>query len=110
MKYLLLPYQLIAEFAWDWLAVHYWTSRFIIVNTMLLSVLEGCALWRLWTRARIRYAQSHIDLLPTVRERESCCYEAKRGTAAATLVNMHGSLLNSRWFNMPEHFLCDRGK
>ncbi|XP_070684337.1 bifunctional apoptosis regulator-like [Pempheris klunzingeri] len=54
VKYLLLPYQLIAEFAWDWLAVHYWTSRFIIVNTMLLSVLEGCALWRLWTRARIR--------------------------------------------------------
>ncbi|KAG8014606.1 Bifunctional apoptosis regulator [Nibea albiflora] len=46
--------QLIAEFAWDWLAVHYWTSRFIIVNTMLLSVLEGCALWRLLTRATIR--------------------------------------------------------
>lgn len=54
VKYLLLPYQLIAEFAWDWLAVHYWTSRFIIVNAMLLSVLEGCALWRLWTRASIR--------------------------------------------------------
>uniref|UniRef100_A0A4W6G8E0 Bifunctional apoptosis regulator n=1 Tax=Lates calcarifer TaxID=8187 RepID=A0A4W6G8E0_LATCA len=54
VKYLLLPYQLIAEFAWDWLAVHYWTSRFIIVNAMLLSVLEGCALWRLWTRDRIR--------------------------------------------------------
>uniref|UniRef100_A0A3Q3AB49 Bifunctional apoptosis regulator n=1 Tax=Kryptolebias marmoratus TaxID=37003 RepID=A0A3Q3AB49_KRYMA len=55
VKYCLLPYQLIAEFAWDWLAVHYWTSRFIIVNTMLLSVLEGCSLWRLWTTASIRY-------------------------------------------------------
>uniref|UniRef100_A0A3Q3IAQ2 Bifunctional apoptosis regulator n=1 Tax=Monopterus albus TaxID=43700 RepID=A0A3Q3IAQ2_MONAL len=55
VKYLLLPYQLIAEFAWDWLAVHYWTSRFIIVNAMLLSVLEGCALWSLWRRTRIRY-------------------------------------------------------
>lgn len=54
IKYLLLPYQLIAEFAWDWLAVHYWTSRFVIVNTMLLSVLEGCALWRLWVAAGIR--------------------------------------------------------
>ncbi|KAM3864615.1 bifunctional apoptosis regulator-like [Diretmus argenteus] len=54
VKYFLLPYQLIAEFAWDWLAVHYWTSRFIIVNAMLLSVLEGCTLWRLWTRDRIR--------------------------------------------------------
>lgn len=54
VKYLLFPYQLIAEFAWDWLSVHYWTSRFIIVNAMLLSVLEGCSLWHLWTRARIR--------------------------------------------------------
>ncbi|KAJ8391843.1 hypothetical protein AAFF_G00084590 [Aldrovandia affinis] len=54
VKYLLLPYQLIAEFAWDWLAVHYWTSRFIIVNAMLLSVLEGCALWRLWAQSEMR--------------------------------------------------------
>ncbi|XP_067115187.1 bifunctional apoptosis regulator-like isoform X2 [Osmerus mordax] len=54
VKYFLLPYQLIAEFAWDWLSVHYWTSRFIIVNAMLLSVLEGCSLYRLWTRALIR--------------------------------------------------------
>uniref|UniRef100_A0A3Q3WQS3 Uncharacterized protein n=1 Tax=Mola mola TaxID=94237 RepID=A0A3Q3WQS3_MOLML len=54
VKYLLLPYQLIADFAWDWLSVHYWTSRFVIVNTMLLSLLEGCAIWRLWTRATIR--------------------------------------------------------
>lgn len=57
IKYLLLPYQLIAEFAWDWLAVHYWTSRFVIVNTVLLSVLEGCALWRLWVGAEIRYTR-----------------------------------------------------
>lgn len=57
LKYLLLPYQLIAEFAWDWLAVHYWTSRFVIVNTVLLSLLEGCALWRLWVGAEIRYAR-----------------------------------------------------
>uniref|UniRef100_A0AAZ3QW62 Bifunctional apoptosis regulator n=1 Tax=Oncorhynchus tshawytscha TaxID=74940 RepID=A0AAZ3QW62_ONCTS len=55
VKYLLLPYQLIAEFAWDWLSVHYWTSRFIIVNAMLLSVLEGCVLWRFYNRAEIRY-------------------------------------------------------
>ncbi|KAK6301095.1 hypothetical protein J4Q44_G00291930 [Coregonus suidteri] len=54
VKYLLLPYQLIAEFAWDWLSVHYWTSRFIIVNAMLLSVLEGCVLWRFYNRAEIR--------------------------------------------------------
>uniref|UniRef100_A0A3B5MJM5 RING-type domain-containing protein n=1 Tax=Xiphophorus couchianus TaxID=32473 RepID=A0A3B5MJM5_9TELE len=51
VKYFLLPYQLIAEFAWDWLAVHYWTSRFIIVNAMLLTMLEAFSLWRLWTTA-----------------------------------------------------------
>ncbi|XP_034782505.1 bifunctional apoptosis regulator-like isoform X2 [Acipenser ruthenus] len=54
VKYSLLPYQLMAEFAWDWLAVHYWTSRFIIVNAMLLSVLEGFTLWRLWSRGELR--------------------------------------------------------
>ncbi|XP_023670754.1 bifunctional apoptosis regulator [Paramormyrops kingsleyae] len=54
VKYSLLPYQLIAEFAWDWLGVHYWTSRFIIINSMLLSVLEGCALYRLWIRSELR--------------------------------------------------------
>lgn len=35
--------------------MHYWTSRFVIVNTVLLSVLEGCALWRLCVGAEIRY-------------------------------------------------------
>ncbi|XP_028828120.1 bifunctional apoptosis regulator-like isoform X2 [Denticeps clupeoides] len=54
VKYAILPYQLIAEFAWDWLAVHYWTSRFVIVNAMLLSVREGCAFWRLCSQRAIR--------------------------------------------------------
>ncbi|NWI99633.1 BFAR regulator, partial [Crypturellus undulatus] len=54
VKYLFLPYQLIAEFAWDWLEVHYWTSRFIIVNAMLLSVLELFSFWRLWSRRELR--------------------------------------------------------
>ncbi|XP_074136669.1 bifunctional apoptosis regulator [Sminthopsis crassicaudata] len=50
VKYSFLPYQLIAEFAWDWLDVHYWTSRFLIVNAMLLSVLELFSFWRIWSR------------------------------------------------------------
>lgn len=54
LKYLFLPYQLIAEFAWDWLEVHYWTSRFIIVNAMLLSVLELFSFWRLWSRRELK--------------------------------------------------------
>ncbi|XP_069503886.1 bifunctional apoptosis regulator isoform X2 [Ambystoma mexicanum] len=54
VKYSFLPYQLIAEFAWDWLEVHYWTSRFIIVNGMLLSVLELFSFWRLWSRRELK--------------------------------------------------------
>ncbi|XP_039630141.1 bifunctional apoptosis regulator-like isoform X3 [Polypterus senegalus] len=54
VKYTFLPYQLIAAFAWNWLAVHYWTSRFIIVNAMLLSLLEAFAFWRLWSRGELR--------------------------------------------------------
>ncbi|XP_066432294.1 bifunctional apoptosis regulator isoform X3 [Eleutherodactylus coqui] len=54
VKYVFLPYQLLAEFAWDWLEVHYWTSRFIIVNAMLLSVLELFSFWRLWSTSQLR--------------------------------------------------------
>uniref|UniRef100_A0A8D0BDI6 Bifunctional apoptosis regulator n=1 Tax=Salvator merianae TaxID=96440 RepID=A0A8D0BDI6_SALMN len=54
LKFSFLPYQLVAEFAWDWLEVHYWTSRFIIVNAMLLSVLELLAFWRLWSRRELK--------------------------------------------------------
>ncbi|KAM9210758.1 bifunctional apoptosis regulator isoform 2-T2 [Dugong dugon] len=45
---------LIAEFAWDWLDVHYWTSRFLIVNAMLLSVLELFSVWRIWSRSELK--------------------------------------------------------
>uniref|UniRef100_A0A5F8HC43 Bifunctional apoptosis regulator n=1 Tax=Monodelphis domestica TaxID=13616 RepID=A0A5F8HC43_MONDO len=54
VKYSFLPYQLIAEFAWDWLDVHYWTSRFLIVNAMLLSVLELFSFWRIWSRNELK--------------------------------------------------------
>uniref|UniRef100_A0A8C5K4U9 Bifunctional apoptosis regulator n=1 Tax=Jaculus jaculus TaxID=51337 RepID=A0A8C5K4U9_JACJA len=54
IKYSFLPYQLIAEFAWDWLEVHYWTSRFLIVNAMLLSVLELFSFWRIWSRSELK--------------------------------------------------------
>ncbi|KAE8579792.1 hypothetical protein XENTR_v10024184 [Xenopus tropicalis] len=54
VKYVFLPYQLIAEFAWDWLELHYWTSRFIIVNAMLLTVLESFSFWNLWSRRELK--------------------------------------------------------
>ncbi|EHB11777.1 Bifunctional apoptosis regulator [Heterocephalus glaber] len=54
-KYSFLPYQLIAEFTWDSLEVHYWTSRrFLIVNAMLLSVLELFSFWRIWSRSELK--------------------------------------------------------
>ncbi|XP_020664078.3 bifunctional apoptosis regulator [Pogona vitticeps] len=60
VKFLFLPYQLIAEFAWDWLEVHYWTSRFIIVNAMLLSVLDLFSFWRLWSRRELKMIPHHM--------------------------------------------------
>ncbi|XP_044160455.1 bifunctional apoptosis regulator-like [Bufo gargarizans] len=55
VKYLILPYQLFVEFAWDWLEVHYWTSRFIIVQAMILSILELIAFWKLWSTSQLWY-------------------------------------------------------
>ncbi|XP_077131290.1 bifunctional apoptosis regulator isoform X1 [Ranitomeya variabilis] len=60
VKYAFLPYQLLAEFAWDWLEVHYWTSRFIIVNAMLLTVLELFSFWRLWSNSQLRSLPRHM--------------------------------------------------
>ncbi|XP_044160454.1 bifunctional apoptosis regulator-like [Bufo gargarizans] len=54
VKYLILPYQLLVEFAWDWLEVHYWTSRFIIVHAMMLSMLEILNFFKLWSTSQLR--------------------------------------------------------
>ncbi|NXS08362.1 BFAR regulator, partial [Neodrepanis coruscans] len=54
VKYLILPYQLISDFAWHWLDVHFWTSGFIIVNAMLLTVLECFSFWTLWSRREFK--------------------------------------------------------
>lgn len=89
MKYCLLPYQLIAEFAWDWLAVHYWTSRFIIVNTMLLSGLDGFFLWR--TIANIRCAQ-----------REKAAYFLSHNSCSYIIVTHQDSNLTLFCRTMPQ--------
>lgn len=51
---LILAYQLVAEFAWSWLGIHYWTSWFIIINAMLLSCLELLSVWSLWLRKELK--------------------------------------------------------
>ncbi|XP_051994020.1 bifunctional apoptosis regulator-like [Xyrauchen texanus] len=53
VKYALLPYQLLMDFAWDWLSVHYWTSRFVIVNAAILS-LHDFYFWTLWRTGQMR--------------------------------------------------------
>ncbi|XP_044160793.1 bifunctional apoptosis regulator-like isoform X2 [Bufo gargarizans] len=57
VKYVFLPYQLLAEFAWDWLEIHYWTSRFIIVKAMINSRRELHSFYILW-RTRQRWSVS----------------------------------------------------
>ncbi|XP_060755333.1 bifunctional apoptosis regulator-like isoform X2 [Neoarius graeffei] len=59
-KWLVLPYQLLVEFAFDWLSVHYWTSRIVIVNAVLLSLREGHAMWSVWRRGELRMLQHHV--------------------------------------------------
>ena len=39
-KAALLPHFLVAEVAWDWLNVHYWTVRFILMDCLFLSTVE----------------------------------------------------------------------
>ncbi|KAL7865100.1 hypothetical protein AOLI_G00165200 [Acnodon oligacanthus] len=53
VKYSLLPYQLLADFAWDWLDVHYWTVRIVLWNALLLTLREACILRNLWGRTNI---------------------------------------------------------
>ncbi|KAI4897640.1 hypothetical protein NFI96_015832 [Prochilodus magdalenae] len=50
VKFFLLPYQLLADFSWDWLDVHYWTVRIVLWNALLLTVREAHLLRSLWVR------------------------------------------------------------
>ncbi|KAL0202250.1 hypothetical protein M9458_000268, partial [Cirrhinus mrigala] len=54
LMYFLLPYQLLAAFAWQWMSVHYWTAGIIIAHAMLLTVLDVCFYWTLWKRGQMR--------------------------------------------------------
>ncbi|XP_062451290.1 bifunctional apoptosis regulator-like isoform X2 [Rhea pennata] len=51
---LMLAYQLVAEFAWNWLGIHYWTSWFLVINAMLLSLLELLSIWNIWSRKELQ--------------------------------------------------------
>ncbi|XP_067296569.1 bifunctional apoptosis regulator-like isoform X2 [Pseudorasbora parva] len=54
LMFFLLPHQLLAAFAWHWLSVHYWTAGVVIAHAALLSVLDVCFFWTLWTRGEMR--------------------------------------------------------
>ncbi|XP_076874934.1 bifunctional apoptosis regulator-like [Brachyhypopomus gauderio] len=49
-----LPYQLLADFAWDWLDVHYWTSFITIISAFLLTLQEGFMIRVHWRTTNIR--------------------------------------------------------
>ena len=40
-KVIFLPYLLIGEFTWDWMDIHYWTSRFILATCITKTILEA---------------------------------------------------------------------
>lgn len=40
-QFLFVPYALIGKFTWDWMDIHYWTSRFILANCIAMTVLEA---------------------------------------------------------------------
>ncbi|KAK2909561.1 hypothetical protein Q8A67_005398 [Cirrhinus molitorella] len=54
LMYFLLPYQLLAAFAWHWMSVHYWTAVIVIANAALLTALDVCFYWNLWKRGQMR--------------------------------------------------------
>lgn len=40
-KMFFLPYLLVGQFAWEFLSLHYWTSRFVLVNCLALTIIEA---------------------------------------------------------------------
>lgn len=40
-KMTFLPYLLVAQFAWEFINIHYWTSRFILAECLALTILEA---------------------------------------------------------------------
>ncbi|XP_078717981.1 bifunctional apoptosis regulator isoform X2 [Lampetra fluviatilis] len=53
-KAMVMPYVLVGRFAWEWLEVHYWTARFVVINAALLTLLEIFAIKRFCLQGEIR--------------------------------------------------------
>ncbi|XP_066528477.1 bifunctional apoptosis regulator-like [Hoplias malabaricus] len=54
VKYCLLPYSLLADFARAWLDVHYWTVWCFPLSALLLTVREASDLLHYWSRLNVR--------------------------------------------------------
>ncbi|XP_062871450.1 bifunctional apoptosis regulator-like isoform X2 [Trichomycterus rosablanca] len=54
VKFVLLPYQLISDFAWHWMDVHYWTARIVMWHALMLTLREGDLVWRLRGHLNLR--------------------------------------------------------
>lgn len=40
-KFIFLPYLLVGEFTWEWLVIHWWTVRFILLQCFMSTIFEG---------------------------------------------------------------------
>ncbi|KAJ8318567.1 hypothetical protein KUTeg_003658 [Tegillarca granosa] len=40
-KFTFIPYWVVARFTWNWMDIHYWTSRFVLANCIALTILEA---------------------------------------------------------------------
>lgn len=115
--YSLLPYQLLADYAWDWMSVHYWTSRIVILNAFLLSLLEICCVWRLWSRGELMYkhnTDTQYTLYHIIQKREF--FWSNLCVIFRTLPNriwLHVKMIMSQWFvfvllwPLLPHFICN---
>ncbi|XP_056624900.1 bifunctional apoptosis regulator-like [Triplophysa dalaica] len=115
--YSLLPYQLLADYAWDWMSVHYWISWIYILNAFLLSLLEICCVWRLWSRGELMYkhnTDTQYTLYHIIQKREF--FWPNLCVIFRTLPNriwLHVKMIMSQWFvfvllwPLLPHFICN---
>jgi len=64
-KAVILPHYLVAEVAWDWLHVHYWTVRFILMDCLFLSFVE---IFRLRLLCQLNFSQFFTPYSAVIQE------------------------------------------
>lgn len=60
-KMIFLPYFLVGKFTWEFLSIHYWTSRFILANCLALTVIEAAGVRWLMSSGNWRDIKSIVS-------------------------------------------------